>query len=131
MTNIRTQAESDLAFILEDGAFGAAWDLILTDPNGFTSEEPLQGFSSDIGDAIDPDTGQAISGRLVTVSLRISSVLAAGYSEIPQEITSSGMKPWVIKFVDLQGQQWAFKVKWSAPDRTIGIVTCHLELYKT
>lgn len=129
MANLRFLAESDLAFILEDGAFGFGWQIELTSPAGFTSSEPLTGYSGDIGLVIDPDTGQAVSGRNATIALRLSSLTEAGYSEIPRAIENQSSKPWVVRFTDITLNSWLFKVKQSSPDRTLGIVTCNLELY--
>lgn len=125
--SIRQLAESDLGLILEDGATGFGWPITVTDPSG--TVRPLTGFSDDIAQIIDPDTGQAVSGRLASVALRISSILAAGLT-LPRGIADAGIKPWVIEFDDINGNAFKFKVAQSNPDRALGLVTLLLELYE-
>lgn len=113
-------AEADLALTLEDlTGFGQA--LTVTDPAGLA--KPLAGQSVDIGEVIDPDTGTAVSGRFRGVTLRLSSLAAAGLG-IPVSV-ESGVS-WII--TDADGQKWA--VERSAPDRTLGIVTLTLKEIK-
>ena len=123
---LRDTAEQDLGAILEDGAMGFGWSITVTDPSGLSL--PFTGFSDDISQIIDPDTGQAVSGRLVSVALRISSLTAEGMS-LPVGIADSASKPWVIEFNDINGNPFKFKVAQSNPDRALGLVTCLLELY--
>ena len=125
---LRADAEKDLAFILEDDIRGGAFPITVIDPAGLV--KPLKGFTNDISQLIDPDTGQAVSGRLATVSLRISSLTAAGYTSLPKSIPDKDSKPWLILFDDINGNTYTFKVSESNPDRAIGIVTCMLEKYK-
>lgn len=124
--SLRSLAESDLSFILEDDINGFGWAIILTNPDGLSAN--LKGMSSDISQLIDPDTGQAISGRLASIALRISSLIAAGLS-LPENISESNKKPWIVSFKDINGNDYTFKVMQSNPDRAIGLVTCILESY--
>ncbi len=124
--NLRQIAEQDLGAILEDGAMGFGWPIQVTDPSGLSL--PFTGFSDDISQIIDPDTGTAVSGRLISVALRISSLTAVGLA-LPVGIADSASKPWVIAFDDISGNPFTFKVAQSNPDRTLGLVTCLLELY--
>ena len=124
---LRQIAEADLGLILEDKDTGFGFSIIVTDPSG--TVRPLTGFSNDISQIIDPDTGQAVSGRLASVVLRISSLTAAGLG-LPQGIADSGIKPWLIEFDDINGNAFKFKVASSNPDRTLGFVSCILELYQ-
>ena len=123
---LREVAEQDLGAILEDSTMGFGWDIQVTDPSGLSV--PLTGFSDDISQIIDPDTGEAVSGRLVSVALRISSLTAGGLT-LPVGIADSAIKPWVIEFDDINGNPFKFKVAQSNPDRALGLVTCLLELY--
>lgn len=123
---LRAIAEADLGRILE-GEIGFRWPITVTDPTGTTAE--LFGFSNDIGQMIDPDTGTAISGRSASVALRIAH-LAAGGLGLPVAIAESTKKPWIVQFDDIGGTSWTFKVSSSMPDRALGIVTCTLEAYK-
>ena len=124
--SLRTTAEQDLGAILEDSAMGFGWAIQVTDPSGLS--KPLTGFSDDISQIIDPDTGEAVSGRLVSVALRISSLIAVGLA-LPVGIADSKIKPWVIEFDDINGNPYKFKVAQSNPDRALGLITCILELY--
>ena len=123
---LRQMAESDLGRILEDTTTGGGWPMVVTDPDG--SAAPLTGFSNDISALIDPDTGQAVSGRLATVSLRISAITAAGLA-LPRGIADAGIKPWIVEFDDINGNPFKFKVSQSNPDRALGMVVLILELY--
>ncbi len=123
---LRDVAEQDLGAILEDSVMGFGWSIQVTDPDGLS--KPLTGFSDDISQIIDPDTGEAVSGRLVSVALRISSLTAVGLA-LPVGIADSAIKPWVIEFDDINGNPFKFKVAQSNPDRALGLVTCLLELY--
>lgn len=124
--SLRSIAENDLGAILEDGVMGFGWAIQITDPSGLSI--PLTGFSDDISQIIDPDTGEAVSGRLVSVALRISSLTTAGLA-LPVGIADSASKPWIIEFNDINGNPFKFKVSQSNPDRALGLVTCLLELY--
>lgn len=125
--SLRQLAETDLGLILEDSSTGFGWSITVTDPAG--TIRTLTGFSDDIAQIIDPDTGQAVSGRLASVALRTSSLIAAGLT-LPRGIADSGSKPWVIEFDDINGSAYKFKVAQSNPDRALGLVTCLLELYQ-
>lgn len=125
--SLRVIAEQDLGFILEDGIYGFGWQITVTSPSLITAI--LTGYSDDISQVIDPDTGQAVSGRLASVALRISSLIASGLG-LPRGIADSGTKPWIMEFNDINGNAHKFKVSQSNPDRALGIVTCILEIYK-
>ena len=125
--SLRAIAETDLGVILEDGVYGFGWPITVTDPAGATA--PLTGYSDDISQIIDPDTGQAVSGRLASAVLRISSLTGAGL-DLPQAIADASSKPWLIQFDDINGSAFTFKVSQSNPDRALGLVVCLLELYE-
>jgi hypothetical protein len=125
--SLRDLAEQDLGRILEDRATGFGWPVTLTDPAGL-SDDSLTGFSDDISQTIDPDTGELVSGRLASVALRISSLLAAGFA-VPRGVPDQGSKPWVVTFNDINGTAHTFKVRQANPDRALGMVVCILEGY--
>ena len=77
---------------------------------------------------IDPDTGEPVTGRSASISLRISSLTAASLG-IPVGIADTTGLPWLVEFDDINGNAFKFKVAKSAPDRAMGIVTCWLETY--
>lgn len=126
MPNLRTLVERDLAVVLEDRGSGFAWDITVTDPAGLSAG--LTGRSSDISQIIDPDTGQTVSGRAASVTLRLSTLTAKGLG-LPRSISQETLRPWVVTFNDIGGQPHTFKVIQSNPDRTAGVVVCHLEAY--
>lgn len=127
--SLRALAEQDLGVILEGDAYGFRWPITVTDPAGLT-DDTLYGFSDDISQVIDPDTGQLVSGRLASVALRTSTLLAAGFTELPRGVADSSSKPWIVAFNDINGTAHAFKVRQSNPDRALGMVTCILEAYE-
>ena len=126
MPGLREQAETDLAGILEDGVYGFGWPITVIDPAEVSAA--LVGFSNDVAMVIDPETGQAVSGRSASVALRISSLTAAGL-ELPKGVSDAGSKPWRVNFDDINGAPHTFKVSQSNPDRALGVVTCLLEVY--
>lgn len=123
---LRTEAESVLSEILEDTTLWA-WPITVKDPTGKT--ESMTGRSTDISQVIDPDTGAVVSGRAASVALRISSIIGLGFTSLPRGIADTASKPWLITFNDINGTSIAFKIIQTNPDRAVGIVTCHLELY--
>lgn len=125
--NLRTRAESDLQYILEDSENGFGWAISLTDPNGTT--ESLTGSSNDISQVIDPETGQVVSGRSASIALRASSIFGAGFNSLPVGVADRSSKPWIVQFDDINGNSHTFKVIQSNPDRALGIITCILEAY--
>ena len=121
---LRAQAELDLGQSLESEAdWGVSFTL--TNPAGFSGTEALFGGSQDIGQLIDPDTGQGVSGRHATLQARISSLEAAGFTDLPIAIADKTSLPWVVGFAGLN-----FKVKESRPDRSLGVVSLILEFYR-
>lgn len=125
--NIRELAQLDLEMTLEDDVNGFGWDIIITDPSGKT--DTLQGQAGDIGLQIDPDTGQAVSGRQAHCALRLSTLEAAGF-DIPVKISDKTQKVWKFEFNDINGKQWTYTVAESMPDRTLGLVNIMLGAYK-
>ena len=124
---LRELAERDLAVIVEDRDGGFGWDVVLTDPAGI--EYPLVGLSTDIAQAIDPETGQLVTGRSAAVSVRISSLLLAGAASLPRAVADKASKPWLVAFDDINGNPWVFKVQHASPDRALGVITLQLEAY--
>ena len=125
---LRELAESDLGLILENKTTGFGWPIKITDSSGISGD--MTGMSDDIAQIIDPDTGVAVSGRLASISVRISSLSQHGLA-LPVGIADSGKKPWIVEFNDINGNPYKFKVSQSNPDRALGLVTCLLELYKS
>lgn len=122
---LRDIVEADLGGILEDSVYGFGWPITVTDPQGLT--DTFTGFSNDVAQLIDPDTGEAISGRTASVALRLSTLYAAGFAT-PENIANAASKFWKIQFNDINGNPYTFKVIQSNPDRAMGIVTCLLQV---
>ncbi len=125
---LREIAEQDLGVILEDTASGFGWPISLSAPDGTVGL--LTGFSDDIAQVIEPDTGTAVSGRLASVAIRtalISEKLPG--KGLPVGIADAATKPWLVAFDDINGNPYTFKVDQSNPDRAAGLVTLLLELY--
>ena len=125
--SLRLQAESDLAQTLE-ATLDFGWPVVVTDPSGNSGNLNCQ--TGDIGLTVDPDTGLPISGRLAHCSMRISTLVSEGFTDLPKGISNTNLKPWLVTFDDINGNTFSYKVKQSMPDRTIGIVTCILEHWK-
>lgn len=125
---LRAIAEADLGAILEDSATGFGFPITVTSPGG--TNETLTGFSDDISQLIDPDTGQAVSGRLASVALRISTINTKFPGEgLPRNIADASRKPWLVEFDDINGNPHKFKVSESNPDRALGMLVLILEIY--
>lgn len=123
---LRSQAEADLGVILEnEDDFG--FPITLTDPSGEVAN--LIGFTHDISEVIDPNTGTAVTGRDINVSLRTGSILDENLA-IPQGVADTDKKPWMVKFNDLEGQSGTYKVRESRPDRQLGVVVLICEFYE-
>lgn len=127
---LREIAEADLAVTLEDVTGGGAWAIELIAPD--RNSHGLSGLSGDIGAVIDLQTGMPVAGRSAHVSLRMSSILAAGFDSLPKRVDNfngENSNPWQVKFLDLAGNEHAFIVRDSKPDRTLGLITLTLEFY--
>lgn len=119
---LRAQAILDAKAILEDSTSGFGWPVTLTSPVGVAVE--LVGYTTDVGQSIDPDTGQAVAGRRASVALPLSSL-----PEMPEAIADSGRKPWVATYADSAGKVSDWKVIEVLPDRAVGVIVLLLERY--
>lgn len=124
---MRELAEQDLGNILGDADTGFGWPIIIDAPSG--NSAPFTGYSNDISQMIDPDTGQLVAGRMASVAIRISALLDIGFG-LPRGVADSNSKPWVVTFSDINGNEFVFKVKQANPDRALGLITCNLEAYE-
>lgn len=121
--SLRGIAEKDLRFILGD----SGWSFTIFDPS--ENALPVTGLSNDISRLIDPDTGQAVSGRFATISVSYRAFHDAGM-EVPRSIPETTSKPWVVQATDVLGKEYRFKIIRSEPDRTLGLILCTLEAYR-
>lgn len=130
MVGLREVAEADNRRILGDTDTGFAWLITITAPDGTVSVD-LTGFSDDISQLIDPDTGQAVSGRLISIAVNIGAFLIALPGKgLPVGIADATSKPWLVTFDDINGNAYTFKVLQSNPDRMMGGFVCLLEFYE-
>lgn len=123
--SLRIQAALDARAITEDRS-GFGWPIILKDPSGKESE--ITGLSNDISMVVDPDTGMLVSGRDATIAVSIQTLRTAGFEVDPRAV-SQGL-PWVVEFLDINGVLGRFKVSRTSPDRSIGLIVMHLEVYR-
>ena len=72
---LRQEIRHHAHHILTDVAHGFAWPLVVTDPDGRSVR--MSGFSTDIADLIDPETGMAVSGRQAEVFISMESLRCA------------------------------------------------------
>ena len=121
--SLRSLATDDLNIITTTGF---AVPIIITNPAG--ASDVVQGYSNDIANVIDPDTGQIISGRAVSVAISLRSLSDKGFG-IPQGIEKATSRPWLVSFEDAEHVSYIFKILSSNPDRALGIVTCECEFY--
>lgn len=125
--SLRAEAALDLIAILADQAGGFAWPLELTSPSGVTVA--LTGLTTDIGQTINPETGQVVTGRQASIAIATATLEALGVGT-PRGISDSSSKPWVVRFADIHGVIQTYKVQEAKPDKALGIVTCMLESYR-
>lgn len=127
--SLRLTAAADLRAILEVDSAGPGWPITLTDPDGNVGS--FTGLSGDIAQVIDPETGQAVSGRFAHVAIPTATIREKlPGSGLPQGIADTKTKPWVVEFDDIDGLPYKFKVSKSNPDRTLGLVSLTLEIYE-
>lgn len=124
---LREQATADLRTILEDVDTGFGWEITLRHPDGQQAE--LKGTSTDVHQAIDPETGMLVSGRRASVALPVAALEEVAF-EMPRGVADSSSKPWVVELHDAMGHPHTFKVTEALPDRALGVVVCILEAYK-
>lgn len=128
MSNFLEISQIDKAFTLNDKIMGFGSDITITDPNLLTAV--IVGHTNDISFAIDPNTGEAVSGRTATIAIDINELEKAGFTSLPEAQSDKTKKPWIIEFDDQQGNSYVFSVLEGNPDRTLGIVLCTLQFYK-
>jgi hypothetical protein len=119
---LREQAALDSQAILEDATSGFGWPFTLTSPAGVVTV--LVGYTTDVAVTIDPETGQAVSGRKASVAVSIRSLPA-----LPVAVAETAERPWLVRFADIQGVSSTWKVIDALPDRAVGVVVLLLESY--
>ena len=111
--NLNALAEQDLAVTLEDAVDGFAREFRLTDPNG--TEYALTGIVNDTGLTFDT-VGNAISGRMISISYRLSKLADADGAYIRPG------RGWQARIVsDESGREYTAYVTDFRPDRRLGV----------
>jgi hypothetical protein len=121
-------AQQDKAFTLKDSEFGFGTEITLKDPNLFTAV--VTGRTNDISFAIDPNTGEAVSGRTVEITIDMQELEEKGFSSFPTAQSDKTKKPWIVEWTDTLGKSYSFTIQEANPDRTLGNVHCTLNFYK-
>lgn len=119
------QAAADVRAILENtDEFGLP--MTVTSPIGDVAT--ITGFAADIGQEIDPETGQLVSGRRIHATLPVAAIHEA-FGEQLRGVHDEAMLPWRIT-LQLPSMPTAqvFKVMDVMPDK-IGAVVCWLEIF--
>jgi hypothetical protein len=119
---LREQAKLDARAILED-TLGFAWPVTLTSPLGVVTS--VYGFTTDVGQTIDPETGQAVAGQRASCTVALGAL-----PSLPEAVAEGSRKPWLATFADSQGVFGAWKVIEVLPDRAAGVVVLLLEVFK-
>ncbi len=123
MPNLYALAAADTKAILEDSAGGFGVPMVLTAPDGSTQN--ITGMAADIGNTIDPETGQNISGRAAHVSLPTASLTIGTPVGVPDELVS----PWLVQ-LQLPGETTpqTFRIFETMPDR-LGVLVCFIDIW--
>jgi len=121
---LREQAALDAGAILEDSTSGFGVPVVFTSPAGVVTA--LTGFTQDVSVTIDPETGQAVSGRRASVAVSLASLPA-----MPAAVADGSQKPWLVSFASVDGVTATWKVVEVLPDRAVGVVVLLLESYVT
>lgn len=125
MPGLRELAAQDARQFLNDQDSGFAWSAVVIAPDGTESDPPLRGFSTDIAQMVDPETGVAISGRSASVTLNLQDVLDA-FGTLPRRVADRLETPWRVRIADIVGQSHEFVVTASDPDRALGYLVLSL-----
>jgi hypothetical protein len=123
--NLRAQAALDAREIVEDVAEGFGCDFTLVSPAGIKVE--LKGLDQDISALIDPETGQAVTGRLATMVVSMKALEEAGVS-LPRGVADEGSHVWMVLATNVLGKPRKWKVSEARPDASIGLTTMFLEI---
>lgn len=125
MPGLRELAARHARQFLNDRDSGFAWEAVVIAPDGTESDPPLRGFSTDISQLVDPETGIAISGRSASLTLHMRDVLDV-FAELPRRIEGRADTPWRVRVADILGHTGEFVVIKSDPDRALGYLVLGL-----
>lgn len=125
--NIRDLAALDHAAIVTDVAGGFAIPILVTNPEGV--ELAMAGFTTDVGEVVDPQSGMLIDGRRVSVQILTAPLIAAGMGE-PRAVSDGSRKPWLVRFANVHGEQRTYKIFEVKPEDVLGSHKCLLEAWE-
>lgn len=119
-------AIADVRAILTDtDGFGLA--TTVTSPSGTSAA--LTGFASDIGQTVDAETGQPVTGRRIHVAYPVGDVRTA-FSALPEGFTDTSAPPWLVELqLPTMASAVTYAVMETMPDDHAGCVVCFLEPY--
>lgn len=126
--NLREIAEFDLSITLEDDEKGFGVPVKVTDSSGNTADLIAQ--TGDVHLLYETGNDQNVTNRTPHISLRISSIVAAGL-ELPSVAVDSTTNPYTFEFTDQNGNIRKYTVTEPRFDLTLGIVTVILDLLKS
>ena len=125
--SLRDIANADLQEIMNaDETGGVA--CTITDPSGATADFKV--FFNDIHQAIDPGTGEIVTGRFSTIAVLTNELIDEGFDGI-RGIADSSSRPWLVTITDALSRSVTHKVAETYPDASIGLTVLFLELYST
>jgi hypothetical protein len=122
---LRQIAHDDAQEIMRDED-GFAWPCTVTNPAGYSHDFLCR--STDIHLAIDPGTGEMVTGRQVSVALLKTDLESVGFETVSGVADTTG-KPWVVEVSDILGTAGTFRVAETHPDNALGLMVCFLEAY--
>jgi hypothetical protein len=124
--SLRETTHEVLKEIMNDVEVGGD-EITITSPAGLS--QTFKSFTNDIFQSVDPGTGQIVSGRVCTISVLISELIAIGFDAI-RGIPDENSKPWVVETTDVNDRPYKFKICETHPDNGAGLVLCFLEIYQ-
>lgn len=125
--SLRDIANADLQEILNaDETGGVA--CTITDPSG--AQAQFKVFFNDIHQAIDPDTGEVVTGRLSSIAVLTNELIDEGFDGI-HGIAKASSRPWLATITDALGRSMTHKIAETFPDASIGLTLLVLEAYSS
>ena len=120
-------AAKDARGIIENPR-NASRDIKLLEPDG--AEHPLTVGTRNISQAIDPDTGELVSGQFISVTISLLTLAEKNIS-MPRNIQGHSENPWLVVMINhITNAETTYKVIHSAPDFTLGLIVCDLGNYE-
>lgn len=112
--SLLAKAAADVRSILNDVGGGFAVPIAVVAPDGTTAT--INGLQTDVGLAIDPDTGVMVAGRKASIVISQADLAAAGL-DIPQGVPDDDENPWLVRWTPPTGAEQTMKVVNALPDK--------------